>query len=213
MMKKILLLLFIVIPMVAVAQKGNRPATAQSSQHITFLGIPLTGSLNDFRTKLKTKGYEDGIYSNGQIVRYQDKQSSTWYMAGLFTNEPCTFCISHNKRLDEVYSIAAIYVQKYSTWSSVKSLYDNLKENLKAKYVLDKEEEKFPPMIDVSLIENNLILLRSADFKYCSTFQADGGTIVLTLYLNEDSTTASVMIHYMDTAGCLDYSNSIQGDL
>lgn len=96
---------------------------AQTSEHLSFKGVPIDGTLNEYVSKMKQNGFthlgtEDGTaILNGDFAGYKD----------------CHVGVSTLKQKDLVHKIAVIFPDR-DTWSTLSSNYFNLKEMLTEKY-------------------------------------------------------------------------------
>lgn len=99
-------------------------ASAQNvSEHMTFKGIPIDGTLNSFVTKLKQKGFtyigtDDGVAMfRGDFAAYKN----------------CTVGAVSSKEKDLVVKVAVIF-PSHETWSTLENNYLSLKQMLTTKY-------------------------------------------------------------------------------
>ena len=89
---------------------------AQKSEHLTFKGVPIDGTLNEFVSKMKQNGFthlgtEDGTaILNGDFAGYKD----------------CYVGVSTLKQNDLVHKIAVIFPDN-DTWSTLSGNYFDLK--------------------------------------------------------------------------------------
>ncbi|WP_312343327.1 hypothetical protein [Chryseobacterium binzhouense] len=96
---------------------------AQTSEHLSFKGVPIDGTLNEYVSKMKQNGFthiqtEDGTaILNGDFAGYKD----------------CTIGVASLKQKDLVHKIAVIFPYK-DTWSRLSTNYLDLKEMLTEKY-------------------------------------------------------------------------------
>lgn len=115
-MKKIFFFfLFAVISYTVFAQSA--------SEHLTFKGVPINGTLNEFVSKLKQKGLahigtEEGIAMlKGDFAAYKN----------------CTIAAVSLKQKNLVAKVGVIF-PSLETWSSLSNNYFSLKEMLTKKY-------------------------------------------------------------------------------
>ena len=98
-------------------------AQNQSSQHLSFKGVPIDGTLNEYVAKMKQNGFthigtEDGVAMlKGDFAAYKG----------------CIVGVVTLKRKDLVSKITVMF-PKCDTWSSLSSNYFSLKEMLTEKY-------------------------------------------------------------------------------
>ena len=116
-MKKSIILLIISIVALCIPMQA---------QHMKFMGIPITGTITQFQSKLTAKG-----------VKY-DKASSQLLPSGVraysgtFAGEDAKIYVYYNTTSKVVYEAKA--VMSYATESSRDSKYDDLKSLLLSKY-------------------------------------------------------------------------------
>ena len=92
-MKKLILTLIIIL---------TGTCCVQAQEHLKFMGIPLTGNINSFQTKLKAKGFE----VDKQINKYAPV--GTRIFKGLFAGENAQIFVFYNKKHKIVYRAKAI---------------------------------------------------------------------------------------------------------
>lgn len=92
-MKKLILTLIIIL---------TGTFCVQAQEHLKFMGIPLTGNINSFQTKLKAKGFE----VDKQINKYAPV--GTRIFKGLFAGENAQIYVFYNKKHKTVYRAKAI---------------------------------------------------------------------------------------------------------
>ena len=96
---------------------------AQTSEHLTFKGVPIDGPLNEYVTKMKQSGFEcsgtkDGIaVLKGDFAGYKD----------------CYIKVSTLNKIDLVNKIRVTFPDQDS-WSSLFANYSDLKQMLTEKY-------------------------------------------------------------------------------
>lgn len=96
---------------------------AQSSEHLSFKGVPIDGTLNEYVAKMKQSGFtmlgtEDGVAMlKGDFASYKG----------------CIIGVSTLNGKDLVSKITVIF-PSYESWSLLASNYFNLKEMLTEKY-------------------------------------------------------------------------------
>jgi hypothetical protein len=110
-MKRLVLLLLCTLPILLFAQ-----------EHMEFRGIPIDGNVSDFVSKMKGIGYTlDEV--DGDIT----------IMNGKFTGKDASIYIISSPKTKIVCRVT-VYFEKQTSWSSIKSLYENYKELLEQKY-------------------------------------------------------------------------------
>ena len=93
-MKKLILTLIIIL---------TGTFCVQAQEHLKFMGIPLTGNINSFQTKLKAKGFE----VDKQINKYAPV--GTRIFKGLFAGENAQISVFYNRKHKRVYRAISIF--------------------------------------------------------------------------------------------------------
>ena len=83
------------------------------TEHLTFKGLPIDGSKQEFVKELKRCGY---------IVEL----GSDDCLSGEFVGRACLVIIHSTPRTDIVCGVTVIFEQVYDAWSQIKSAYENL---------------------------------------------------------------------------------------
>jgi hypothetical protein len=179
-----------IIPVVVFLFMLKAATQAQvSSDHLTFKGVPIDGTLNEYVSKMKQSGFnhlqtEDGTaYLNGDFAGYKD----------------CYVGVSTLKQNDLVYKIVVVFKEK-DTWSVLSTNYFDLKQMLTEKYgepsdVVEKfDVESFAqPRDDQDRFYN----VKSDKCKYYSKWQTEKGQIQLKIDHNS-SRSCYVTLAYFD---------------
>ena len=110
-MRKLFLLLFCVLPIFAIAQ-----------EHMEFRGIPIDGDVTSFVSKMKDLGY-----------KLDEVDGDVTIMSGKFTGKDAHLYIVSSPKT-KIACKVMIFFEKQTSWSSLKSMYDDYKELLEQKY-------------------------------------------------------------------------------
>ena len=183
-MKKIIISLIVVLStMISIAQTQIK---SDSSKHLTFKGVPINGTLNEYVLKMKKSGFtqigtEDGVaLLKGDFASYKN----------------CIVGVSTLKQKNLVSKIAVVFPDR-DTWSSLSSNYFNLKEMLTEKYGKPSEcVEKFQsytPSDDGS----KMYKVQLDACKYYTTYETEKGTIQLSIK-HDDLRGCFVRLVYID---------------
>lgn len=159
----------------------------QTSDHLTFKGVPIDGTLSEYVSKMTQNGFthlgtEDGMAKlNGDFAGYKD----------------CHVGVSTLKQKDLVYKIGVLFPEK-DTWSRLSTNYFDLKEMLTEKYgkpsdVIEKFDSYSQPRDD----EDRMYKVESDNCKYSSIWQTDKGEIQLSIDHNR-VTSCFVNLAYFD---------------
>lgn len=179
MKKQLLVIIFALITTIALAQTN-------SSDHLSFKGIPIDGTLNEYVAKMKQSGFtmlgtEDGIVMlKGDFASYKD----------------CIIGVSTLKGKDLVSKITVIF-PALESWSSLASNYFNLKEMLTEKYGEPSEcVEKFDVYGEPKDDGSKFMYVQLDKCKYYSIFKTEKGNIELQIKGNHSS--SLVILSYFD---------------
>ena len=181
-MRLILLTFFFFLALgYAFSQANKNPA-----EHLSFKGVPIDGTLNEFLSNMKRSGFtllriEDGIAMlQGDFAGYKN----------------CLIGVSTLKQKDLVGSIAVVFPEQ-ETWSFLSSDYFTLKELLTIKYGEPSESvEKFDSGLQFMDDNNKMDEVGMDRCKYYTTFQTAKGSIQLSI--EHDSFTCFVKLGYYD---------------
>lgn len=160
---------------------------AQTSEHLSFKGVPIDGTLGEYVSKMKQNGFthiqtEDGTaILNGDFAGYKD----------------CAVGVSTLKQKDLVHKIIVIFPDK-KTWSTLSNNYFDLKQMLTEKYgepsdVVEKFDGYSQPRDD----EDRMYKVKFDNCKYYSTWETDKGEIQLSIKHNS-VTSCYVTLAYFD---------------
>ncbi len=186
-MKKITIVVIVVFAtMISFAQ-------TQSSGHLTFKGVPVDGTLNEYVSKMKQSGFtllrtENGIAMlTGDFAAYKD----------------CLVGVSTLKQKDLVSKITVIFAER-DTWSSLLENYFELKEMQTQKYGTPAESiEKFDTYSEPRNDQSKMYEVKMNNCKYSTTYETDKGSIQL--FLAHDGISSCYVV--------LAYYDKINGDI
>lgn len=162
---------------------------AQTSDHLTFKGVPIDGTLEEYVSKMKKSGFshlgtEDGTaLLNGEFAGYKN----------------CYVGVSTLKQKDLVHKIAVIFPDK-DTWSTLSGNYFNLKRMLTEKYGKPSDVvEKFdvPSYSQPRDDQDKMYKVKFDNCKYYSIWETDKGEIQLSIDHN-GVTNCFVKLAYFD---------------
>ena len=157
-MKKIILLLLL-FPTIVFAQ------------HLKFMGIPIDGDINNFGKQLQAKGFK--------IDKADDRHM---FFIGKFARKDAYVGVLSSTKSNKVCRVIVLF-QKEKTWSSLKSEYNNLKEQYSVKYELEEESHSFvDPYYEGDGYEMSAVEAEKCD--YWAFFKAEYGTILLEISSN-----------------------------
>lgn len=182
-MKAVLTSLFcFVLTMTSFAQNNT-----DTTEHMTFKGVPIDGTLNEYVSKMKQSGFtligtEDGVAMlKGDFAAYKD----------------CIIGVATLKGKDLVSKIIVIFPNR-ETWATLASNYFNLKELLTEKYGEPSEVvEKFDTYSEPDDDNSKMHAVRMNNCKYHTTFELENGSIQLSIG-NDSFSSSFVMLSYYD---------------
>ena len=158
---------------------------AQTSEHLSFKGVPIDGTLNEYVMKMKQNGFTMYGTENGMAMLKGDFASYKDCMIGVATL----------KGKDLVSKINVVFPEQKS-WALLSSNYFNLKEMLTEKYGQPSESvEKFTsyePEDDGS----KMTQVHLDACNYFTTYETDKGNIQLTI--KGDISSAFVVLSYFE---------------
>lgn len=171
------------------------------SEHLTFKGIPIDGSLNSFVQKLKAQNLtyiseEDGAaILTGEFAAYKD----------------CTIGVISLKEKDLVYKTTVIF-PSYETWSSLSDNYFTIKDMLSQKYgepaVCVEEFQSYEPDDDGTRMR----FVKFDQCKYQTLFETSKGSIQLSIS-HQGYENCFVLLEYFDKINGEVVSNEAMDDL
>jgi len=144
---------------------------AQTSEHLTFKGVPIDGPLNEYVAKMKQGGFECSGTDDGIAVLKGD-------FAGY---KNCYIKVSTLNQIDLVYNIRVTFPDQ-DTWSSLFANYSDLKQMLTEKYAKPTDVVEifdvspFPRPIDD---DEKMLIVKSDKCKYSALWKTNNGEIYL----------------------------------
>ena len=157
------------------------------SPHLSFKGVPIDGTLNEYVQKMKQKGFdylgtEDGIaILTGDFAAYKG----------------CTVGVSTLKQKDLVSKITVIF-PNCETWAGLANNYYSLKDMLTEKYGMPADvTEKFQGYSEPRDDNSRMYEVKMDRCRYITTFETSKGSIQL--YIGHNSVMSCyVMLSYFD---------------
>jgi len=183
MKKTIISIIVVLSTMISIAQTQ---INTDSSGHLTFKGVPIDGTLDEYVSKMKKSGFT-----------HKDTEDETAILEGDFASyKNCIVGVSTLKQKNLVSKIAVVFPDR-DTWSSLSSNYFNLKEMLTEKYGKPSEcVEKFQsytPDDDGT----KMIKVQLDACKYYTIYESEKGTIQLSIE-HDGLTRCFVKLTYID---------------
>ena len=189
MRKLIVSFAFMVIALTSYAQS--------SSEHLTFKGIPIEGSMSEFCQKLKAKGFTS-IGSENNLALF----------IGDFTGRNATIGVTATDDGKNVFAVV-VFFDPSGEWNTLVNTYDYYKDLYTRKYgkpTISKENN--PAHLD-----SNIALMAEVyqgTVVYNSVWKVTGGDIVLSIEKSSGVYEGMVMIYYRDSQNV---EAKIQNDL
>jgi hypothetical protein len=196
-MKKIIIACFLILTsFVLYAQTSS-----DTSKHLSFKGVPLDGTLEQFMLKMKSNGF-DHISTNDGIAMIQGD------FAGY---KNCIIGVSTLKQKDLVHKIGVMFSEK-STWSALSGNYFELKQLLTEKYgnpfdVVEKFDAKYEPRDDLKIYD-----VKTDRCKYYSIWETNKGKIELSID-HDRGTKCYVKLIYIDKINSMTIKKQAIDDL
>lgn len=166
-MKTILTSLFCFVLTITISGQNN----TDTNEHMTFKGVPIDGTLNEYVSKMKQSGFnligtKDGVAMlTGDFAAFKD----------------CIILVATLKGKDLVSKITVVFPEQ-ETWSSLSSNYYNLKELLTEKYGEPSEiVEKFDTFSEPDDDGSRMRAVKMDNCKYYTTYELENGSIHLTI--------------------------------
>ena len=152
----------------AVTEKTKDDAEMENSTHLKFKGVPIDGTLNEFVSRMKRKGfkitdtYEGGTTLEGDFAGYKD----------------CEVYVSTLDNKDLVSRISVAFSSQ-TTWEYLYGDYKNLKDLLTEKY--GKPSSVTETFQNPHIVDDNqrMSAVKGGRCKYETRFQTDKGEIIL----------------------------------
>lgn len=171
------LLVFFALAMV-ITTRGQ-----SASDHMTFKGIPMSGSLTEFAQKLSQKGFtlvqtnDDNAKLTGDFAGYKD----------------CQILLFATKETKTIYTVSVL-MPRSTSWSKLETNYNALKAMLTQKYGSPKNVvEKFQGISNGESNDVKMYYLKTDQCTYSSTFETSNGKIIISLlYLKGEGARTSV---------------------
>lgn len=168
-----------------------------ASEHLSFKGIPLEGSVYSFCQKLKAKGF--------MMV---ESDANVQVLSGPFTGNHAIVCVVSAENSDDVFSVVVL-LDDSDRWDTLVETYNYYKDLYTEKY--EKPSQCVETIPEYLMGSNSMLMyaLKEGTIKYECVFNAPGGTIKISIGTNGDNT-GNIVIIYLDT---LNISSKRQSDL
>ena len=195
-MKRILTIaVFIFSFMFVVAQTPNK--------HLTFKGIPITGTLENFVQKMEAKGFRK-IYSDKSFIGLE----------GEFAGYPgCEIYVYKIPNRNIVYKVV-VFFPKESSWAYLEKEYNQFKDMLTNKYgEATLHSEKFKEGASTFSDGAKMSLLKEGNCNYWTQWEVDNGIITVDIAHIIDTDGGNIRLGYFDKINCALGDKATENDL
>lgn len=174
--------IFTIVSIYCIGQSKN-----DTSKHLSFKGVPITGTLNEFIVQMKNAGFNHIGTEDGMAL-----------LSGDFaTYRSCFIGVSTLKNKDLVHKVGVMFPE-HETWSSLSLNYFELKELLNEKYGKPTDSvEKFQSISEPKDDNAKMYEVQFDRCKYVTTYETGKGTIVLSID-HDGVTKCFVKLLYLD---------------
>ena len=175
---------------------------SQTSEHLTFKGVPIDGTLSEYVVKMRKAGFLELETSGGTALLSGD-------FAGY---KECHVGVSTLKQKDLVYKVAVIFPEK-DTWSTLSGNYFDLKKMLTEKYgEASINVEKFDGYSQPRDDQRRMYEVEFDRCKYACVWQTEKGNIQLAID-HDGVTKCFVTLAYFDKINADIIKSSAKDDL
>ena len=157
------------------------------AQHLTFKGVPITGTLKEFTNAMIQKGFHHELTQDGLAVFSGD-------FAGY---KDCSFGVITLQNQDVVNQVT-LFFSDHETWSSLLNQYEILKSMLTKKYGTPAEwSERFTSGYTPS-DNGKIYALHTGEYYWYTKYITEEGEIRLSLEEGREYHTGRVCLIYYD---------------
>lgn len=157
------------------------------AQHLTFKGVPITGTLKEFTNAMIQKGFHHELTQDGLAVFSGD-------FAGY---KDCSFGVLTLQNQDVVNQVT-LFFSDHETWSSLLNQYEILKSMLTKKYGTPAEwSERFTSGYTPS-DNGKIYALHTGEYYWYTKYITEEGEIRLSLEEGREYHTGRVCLIYYD---------------
>ena len=177
---------------------------AQTSEHMSFKGVPIDGTLNEYVAKMKQSGFQ-----------YLGAEDGTALLNGDFAGyKNCHVAVTTLKKIDLVHKIGVIFPNQ-ETWSRLYSNYSDLKQMLTEKYGNPNEEVELFDVKTFQLpLDDNMKMNQVGidNCKFFTVWKTDKGEIQLSID-HSGFTSCFVKVVYFDRINSAIINEKAKDDL
>ena len=180
-------------------------STTFAQQHLSFKGVPIDGSLQQYTNAMVKAGFH-----------YEGTREGVALLTGDFAGyKNCIVGVSTLKNCDVVSHIAVIFPEK-ETWSALRGDYEHLKDMLTEKYGFPSDSrERFTEKY-INESSSNISIMHALHEDQCewfTTFTTELGMIELTIMPGDHHDEGMVRLSYYDKANSEKVRSSAIDDL
>ena len=174
-----------------------------SNNHLTFKGIPITGTVENFAQKLGAKGFKK-VFSNKDAVVFEGE------FAGY---SGCTIYVLKVPNRNIVYRVG-VFFPKESSWARLEEEYNQFKDILTNKYGDPTlYSEKFKEGALTFNDDAKMSSLKEGNGAYWSAWKVDNGTIYMEIFTTLDENDGRILLIYFDKINCALADKATENDL
>ena len=172
------------------------------SEHLTFKGVPIDGTLDEYVAKMKQAGFTYLTTYNGTAV-----------LEGNFAGyKGCKIIVIAHTSNSKVYGVGVMFPE-HESWTALETDYDNLKLMLMQKYGEPSEcVENFHGHITPETNNDKLHELKMDNCTWKTTYETSKGSICVSLS-HAGLTSCYVMLCYIDQLNSLAMMENAIDDL
>ena len=159
-----------------------------SNNHLTFKGIPITGTLEDFAQKMEAKGFRK-ISSATNFIAFEGE------FAGY---SECKIFVHKVPNRNIVHKVV-VFFPKESSWARLEEEYNKFKGMLTNKYGEPTlRSEKFKEGALTFSDSAKMRLLKEGNCDYWTQWEVDNGDIQVQIASKDDTDGGNIRIIYFD---------------
>ena len=156
----------------------------ESSEHLTFNGIPIDGTLEQFVTKMVESGF----------TFVDDTLDYRATLLGSFAGKDCiVYVYTHEK--NEIVSNITIFIPGQKKWAHLYDDYISLKEMLTGKYGQPYHEKERFLSKSIKNDQDRMLAVKQGNYEFGSCFVTDKGEIILCI---DHQLSPCVLLRYKD---------------
>ncbi len=176
------------------------PVKSQENNYLTFMGIPISGNINDFIKNLEDKGF---------ILNEDEGDNIT--LTGKFTNQDVLLVLLQSDKTNDISGVGVAY-NPVDSWSLLEQSYDNLLTAYSKKY--GKPTTSLREIPSTYNDSGNYIFLgfKNDNVEYSDTWDLPSGAILITIVPNSLSS-ACIFIVYKDMSSLMRENEQIMDDI